>query len=1069
MFCSNAVLLYQIGNSARTREDTSSIASTKWAKHGDYTIYFGQDGCEIESKLRQSFATNRYGDFRQETERRVQPTDDATSLKSALHYSLACGYNEEQNSTLGSDYRNATMPFNGRFRDSILPSNEESSLLNIKITSAFSLRSNISDSSNGTESPKLKLGPGEGSKIPSPYAQFPVLWQPYEQMKSATAKNEQTQKASFDVMCIKKETRGSQISKFYFDEDVGECMIPDEVRPIYGQRGYTRLKISQEIAAENPAEFWNQTLPDHWYTNQEGGVPTGLLRQDNANEGALIKPTKTEFQTKSNELDLHQRVCIHFPKNVLYKHDGHPSTKYSQATQNGQNPRHVSTEKCQKDNVGPMPRPFETTERIKQAQTSDKSTAADTISRGMPLSTSSGDHHLPDVCSHWTQCDSSAHRWLVDYTRKVQKPWKPQNWFPENLDKFQMKNGAQQQSNFLREMNLDETYPRNAPLVVGRHPQKTITWKAANHKRTFPSTQILVTPEPELFETLKKKLSLENDEEPIVKVPNYLMDFTTGYTQDISSSPELGDISLKANMSSQFTGGSPQPKIYPRQNAKDDSVDRTVTTDDSHKMETSLEYMKTQDNVTMERTNRAGEPPTQLAATFLSKSSPKDFALHFCKDENAKSIPTSEVFAGVSYAPTVHEFHLHNKNPTPARSDERQSNGLLIPTTFNKPYKRTGGAQPSIRPTPDFSRLLPSCREVICEHPTRQDFVVSCALDQKPEVKEKTLRCFSEKFKKINRSEFEQEDRLSTIEDGSPLERQDARIPNNINNLPELKSSTLTNCLTGEKNVFYQSGNACQNGSFEKQIALSCTETYVGRNTTTEFHEGRKHQCEVCGRAFSRSNTLTTHKRIHTGDRPFPCDLCGKTFRQLGNLTRHKLTHDAFKPHACPKCNKSFSRTSNLNTHLRTHTNYKPFVCDFCGKGFHQKVDMKIHRYTHTGEKPHKCSTCGRGFKQLTHLKYHTRTHSDVRMYKCQHCGKGFNQKGNLQAHIYGHTGDRPYKCEICGKGFTLTSTLNTHKRTHVPDKPFKCEFCEKAFYQKNALKTHYISSHPYTDGVCLL
>ena len=230
-----------------------------------------------------------------------------------------------------------------------------------------------------------------------------------------------------------------------------------------------------------------------------------------------------------------------------------------------------------------------------------------------------------------------------------------------------------------------------------------------------------------------------------------------------------------------------------------------------------------------------------------------------------------------------------------------------------------------------------------------------------------------------------------------------------------------------------------------------------------------KHVCDECGRSFTRSSTLITHKRIHTGDKPYACQQCGRAFRQLGNLSRHQLTHTTSKPYICQQCNKAFNRASNLHTHMRTHSDYKPFRCDFCGKRFHQKADMKIHRYTHTGEKPHECFKCGRRFKQLTHLKYHMRTHSDVRMYKCEFCGKGFNQKGNLKAHVYRHTGERPFKCDICGKGFTLTSTLNTHKRTHAPHKPFQCQYCEKAFYQKSALKSHYIASHPFTGGISLL
>ncbi|ESN95299.1 hypothetical protein HELRODRAFT_148155, partial [Helobdella robusta] len=49
--------------------------------------------------------------------------------------------------------------------------------------------------------------------------------------------------------------------------------------------------------------------------------------------------------------------------------------------------------------------------------------------------------------------------------------------------------------------------------------------------------------------------------------------------------------------------------------------------------------------------------------------------------------------------------------------------------------------------------------------------------------------------------------------------------------------------------------------------------------------------CDICGRSFSRTNTLVTHRRIHSGEKPFCCEVCGRAFRQPGNLTRHKLIH----------------------------------------------------------------------------------------------------------------------------------------------------------------------------------
>jgi len=158
----------------------------------------------------------------------------------------------------------------------------------------------------------------------------------------------------------------------------------------------------------------------------------------------------------------------------------------------------------------------------------------------------------------------------------------------------------------------------------------------------------------------------------------------------------------------------------------------------------------------------------------------------------------------------------------------------------------------------------------------------------------------------------------------------------------ELTTTSTTSAVrptpTGLRKPKLDSGR--RHRAADMRAYMRCLQQHLGSGTTLMPMKPRKYPgrvcrtpvadrpfpcpAESCDRRFSRSDELSRHLRIHTGQRPFPCTICRRAFSRSDHLTTHMRTHTGEKPFACEACGRRFSRSDERTRHMRVHNKRLP-------------------------------------------------------------------------------------------------------------------------------------------------
>ena len=253
--------------------------------------------------------------------------------------------------------------------------------------------------------------------------------------------------------------------------------------------------------------------------------------------------------------------------------------------------------------------------------------------------------------------------------------------------------------------------------------------------------------------------------------------------------------------------------------------------------------------------------------------------------------------------------------------------------------------------------------------------------------------------------------------------------------------------------------------------------------------------CDICNKEYKNKKMLSRHKsNTHSSQGEILCPMCDDSFASKRRLYLHKKTVHEGKKWQCDECGKIFGLKVRLDSHIKScHSTDNKMTCRVCQKylswkNFSEKnseiidgkKEFKCLNCTKRGDLPDgmapppqpkvRCDLCNKDYSSNAALAKH-KVYSHVITVQdrvlCQICNKDYKNKGALYIHNFDvHIMNSHFPCPFCDKSLASRCALNIHKRSVHGSKKWHCEPCGKAFGQKVHFINHNISVHSHDNKV---